>query len=95
MAEALADARRRHEERVHDNQPEWTRGTRGAQEETTARRESESPAGVKSGDTTNSRGGREVTAREKKRDTARGGGATRGGQVEAPPDGSRWRDEKL
>ncbi len=30
MAEALADARRHHKERLHDNQPEWERHERGA-----------------------------------------------------------------
>jgi hypothetical protein len=36
VAEALADARHCHKERLHDNQPEWMRGTRGAQQESEA-----------------------------------------------------------
>ncbi len=43
-------------------------------------------SGIARGDTTNSWGGQEVSAPEKKRGTTRGGGATRGGQLEAPPD---------
>jgi hypothetical protein len=39
VAEVLADARPHHKERLHDNQPEWTRCTRGAQQEGTAQRE--------------------------------------------------------
>jgi hypothetical protein len=50
---------------------------------------------VTRGDTTNCRGGREVTAPEKMRGTTRGGDATRGGQEEATPDRRRWRDETL
>ncbi len=44
VAEALAEVRGRHEERLHNNQPEWTAGTRGMQPEATARQESEAPA---------------------------------------------------
>ncbi len=43
MVEALADARRHHKERLHNNQPEWTRGSRGAQQEAMARLELEVP----------------------------------------------------
>jgi hypothetical protein len=52
-------------------------------------------SGVTRGDTTNSRGGQEATAPEKKRGKMRGGGMRRGGQVEVPSDGRRWRDKKL
>jgi hypothetical protein len=38
-------------------------------------------------DMTNSQGGREARAPEKKSGTTRGGSATRGGQMEVPPDG--------
>jgi hypothetical protein len=44
---------------------------------------------------TNSQGGQEASALEKKRGTPRGGSATRSGQVEAPLKGRWWRDEKL
>jgi hypothetical protein len=44
VAEALADARCHHKERLHDNQPEWRRCTRGAQQEATAQQELEAPA---------------------------------------------------
>jgi hypothetical protein len=47
------------------------------------------------GDMTNSRGRQEASAPEKKRGTARGGGATRSGQLESPPEGRRWHDKKL
>jgi hypothetical protein len=46
-------------------------------------------------DRTNSRGGQEASAPEKKRSTTRGGGATRSGQVEVPPDGRQWHVKKL
>jgi hypothetical protein len=47
------------------------------------------------GDTTNSQGRQVSTAPEKKRVMTRGGGATRGVQVEAPLDKRQWRDKKL
>ncbi len=47
------------------------------------------------GDTTNRKGGQEASAPEKKRGRTRGGGAMRGVQMEAPPDGRQWREEKL
>ncbi len=39
----LAEARRRKEERLHDNQPEWTKVMRGVQPEMMARQELEAP----------------------------------------------------
>jgi hypothetical protein len=51
--------------------------------------------GMMRGDKTNSQGGREATAPEKKRGTTRCGGVTRGGQVEVLLDWRRWRDKKL
>jgi hypothetical protein len=51
--------------------------------------------GMTRGDMTNSCGGQEVSALEKKRGTTRGSGATRSEQVEALPDGRQWRDKKL
>jgi hypothetical protein len=36
VAEVLADTRRHHKERLHDNQPEWARGMRGLQQEALA-----------------------------------------------------------
>jgi hypothetical protein len=41
VAEALADPRQCHEERLHDNQPEWTRCMRGEQRKAMVQRESE------------------------------------------------------
>jgi hypothetical protein len=51
--------------------------------------------GVMRGYMTNSRGGQEATAPEKRRGTNRGSGMTRGGQVKAAPDRRRWHDKKL
>jgi hypothetical protein len=51
--------------------------------------------GVTRGDITNSWGGQEASASEKKRGMMRGGGAARSGQVEKLPDRRRWRDKKL
>ncbi len=50
--------------------------------------------GMTRGDTTNSQGRGEASAPEKKKGTTRGGSPTRSGQVEAPPDGRRWRKRK-
>ncbi len=54
----LADVRHCHEERLHDNQPEWTRGTRGAQQEAMVQQELEAltdgRSGVMRGDTATS-----------------------------------------
>ncbi len=44
VAEALAGARCHHEERLHNNQPEWMRGMREVQPEATAWWDSEAPA---------------------------------------------------
>ncbi len=44
VAEALADARRHHKEMLHNNQPEWMRGMRGAQQEATVQQELEALA---------------------------------------------------
>ncbi len=44
VAEALVDPKRCHEERLHDNQLEWTRGTIGAQQAATVQPELEVPA---------------------------------------------------
>jgi hypothetical protein len=44
LAEVLADVRHLNEERLHNNQPEWTRGTRGMQPEAMAQRDLEAPA---------------------------------------------------
>jgi hypothetical protein len=51
--------------------------------------------GVSRDDTTNSWGGQEASASEKKRGMTRGGGTVRSGQVEAPPVGRLWHDMKL
>jgi hypothetical protein len=50
---------------------------------------------VTRGDSIISWGRQEASTPEKKRGTTRGSRATRGGQVEAPLDGRRWRDKKL
>jgi hypothetical protein len=50
---------------------------------------------VTRGDATNSRCKQELTIPEKRRGKTRGSSVTRGGQVEVPPDGRRWRDKKL
>jgi hypothetical protein len=47
------------------------------------------------GNMTNSCGGQEASTPETRRGTTRGGGTTRSGQVEAPPDGRQCRDKKL
>jgi hypothetical protein len=44
VAEALADVRHCHEKRLHNNQPEWTRGMRGVQQKVMAQQESEALA---------------------------------------------------
>jgi hypothetical protein len=43
VAEALADARHHPKKRLHDNQLDWTRFTRGAQLEVMVRREPQAP----------------------------------------------------
>ncbi len=77
MAEVLADARHHHEERLHNNQPQWTRCTRGAQQEAMVRQESEAPA-----DGRHRRDERQRNNKPDKRHeggTMRGSGALRGG----------------
>ncbi len=71
VAEALVDARRHHKERLHDNQPEWTRGMRGMQQEATARWESEALA--------DGRRWRDERRRDNQLDKRHKGGAMRGG----------------
>ncbi len=70
MAEAPADARCHHKEMLHDNQPEWTRGMRGAQQEATTRQESAQADG---------RHRRDDRNRDNQLDKRREGGAMRGG----------------
>ncbi len=77
MAEALADARRHHEERLYNNQPEWTRGMRGMQPEAAAQQELEVPAHGR-----HQHDERQCSSQPDKRHergTMRGSGAMRGG----------------
>jgi hypothetical protein len=73
VAEALADVRRHCEERLHNNQPEWTRGMRGVQLEAMLQRESEVPA--------DGRHWRDERQRNNQPDKRHETGAMRGGGV--------------
>ncbi len=80
VAEALADTRRRHEERLHNNQPEWMRGTRRVQPEAMVQQELEAPLDVRCWDDERQRDN-QLNKRHKK-GAVRGGGAMRGGGTE-------------
>ncbi len=96
--EALTDGRHWRDERQQDNQPDkrHERGPmRGSSALRVQRHRWTGGSGVTRGDTTHRQGGQEVSTPEKNRGTTRGGGMTRSGQVEAPPDEKWWRDKKL
>ncbi len=76
VAEALADARRHHEERLHDNQPEWMRGTRGVQPKGMAQQESEALADWRRW--RDERQSDKQLDKRHERSAMRGGGAMRG-----------------
>ncbi len=77
VAEALVDARHHHEERLYNNQPEWTRGMRKMQPKATAQQELEAPAHGR-----HQRGKKQHGSQPDKkheRGITRGGSAMRGG----------------
>ncbi len=75
VSESLADTRHHHEERLHDNQPAWTRGTRGTQQEAMAQQELEAP--VDRRDQHDERQHNNQPDKRHKRGLMRGGGAMR------------------
>jgi hypothetical protein len=88
VAEELADMRRHHEERLHNNQPEWTRGTRGAQQEALVQQELGALADRRR--QCDERQHNNQLEKRCKRGTLRGGGAMRGNSAMRGKGAGGW-----